>query len=43
MRNTYIVLVGKLAWKMGGLGVDGMIILKLILHKQGVKMQTGFK
>jgi hypothetical protein len=28
---------------LGDLGVDGKIILKLILKKQGVRMQTGLK
>jgi len=44
MRNAYTILVRKPEGKrpFEDLGVDGRVILKLILGKQGGKLWTGF-
>jgi hypothetical protein len=44
MRSTYKILVGKPKGKihLRDLGVDGRIMLKRVLKKQNVRMQTGF-
>jgi len=44
VRNVYKVLVGKPEMKrlLGSSGIDGRIILKYILEKQGVRSWTGF-